>query len=133
MPNVAAIREAGERALLKVGTPPRHAESQIALLLAAELRGHASHGLLRLPRVVERIVNGVADPVTTGRATWTGAALLAVDGCQGLGPVIAGHALDLLTARARDTGVAVAAIRAPATISACSPGTPRRWRARAWH
>ena len=36
------------------GVPPDHAETQAALLLEAELRGRASHGLLRLARVVER-------------------------------------------------------------------------------
>nr|WP_201762373.1 Ldh family oxidoreductase [Pseudarthrobacter psychrotolerans] len=72
--------------------------------------GHPSHGLLRLPRVIERIANGVADPVTTGRSEWRGDAFLAVDGERGLGPVVAEKALTEISQRAKKTGVALAAI-----------------------
>jgi LDH2 family malate/lactate/ureidoglycolate dehydrogenase len=93
------------------GVPSKHAVIQADLLLEAELRGRASHGLLRLPRVVERIRNGVTNPATRGVHEWRGDALLVVDGEMGLGPVIAFEALDRISGKARTTGVAVAAIR----------------------
>lgn len=102
---------AGTRALLRAGVPPEGARLQMELLLEAELRGRASHGLLRLPRVIERIRNEVTNPVTQGRHEWQGEALLHVDGEQGLGPVVACAALQRITSRARSTGVAMAAIR----------------------
>ncbi len=97
--------------LKKGGVPERHAAIQADLLLAAELAARPSHGLLRLPRIIERIANGVCDPVTTGRRTWTRESFLDVDGEMGLGPVVATAAIDALCERAAAVGIAVAAIR----------------------
>jgi len=96
--------------LCQANAPPAHAEIQADLLLEAELRGRASHGLLRLPRIVERIVNGVADPAATGLHRWRGACL-EVDGQMGLGPVISAAALKALAERVETAGLALAAIR----------------------
>ncbi|MEQ1898431.1 MAG: Ldh family oxidoreductase [Vicinamibacterales bacterium] len=93
------------------GVPDGHADTQASLFLEAELRGRPSHGLLRLARVVERIRNGVTNPLTKGAHRWRGDSLLLVDGEMGLGPVVAFEALSHLTTRARSTGVAMAAIR----------------------
>ena len=110
MQTLSDIEQTCLSALTKVGAPEAHARLQVSLLLEAELRGHASHGLLRLPRLIERIANGAADPVTTGLQTWRGD-VLEVDGRNGLGPAVAMAALEQVSARARDRGVAVAAIR----------------------
>jgi LDH2 family malate/lactate/ureidoglycolate dehydrogenase len=97
-------------ALCVAGASAGASELQADLLIDAELRGLPSHGLLRLPRLLDRIVNGVADPVVTGHHSWTGTALLSVDGQHGLGPVVATTALDVIAERARSTGVACAVI-----------------------
>ena len=91
--NWKRAEEIGIKALVRAGVPEENARIQVDLLLEAELRGRASHGLLRLPRVIERIRNGVANPVATGRMEWRGDALLHVDGEQGLGPVVGFSAL----------------------------------------
>lgn len=111
MPAASRIRTVALSALAKAGVPFEQAAVQVDLLLEAELRGHASHGMLRLPRIVERIANGVANPETTGVHAWRGSSLLDVDGKDGLGPVVAQAALKSICERARQTGVAVAAIR----------------------
>lgn len=102
--------EVSQGALHSVGVPPTGAGLQADLLLDAELSGRPSHGLMRLPRLVERIVNGVVDAEAAGRHTWMGEALLRVDGQKGLGPVVATSALDALMDRVKRTGVAVASI-----------------------
>ena len=99
-------------ALRAAGVPEEAAELQADLLVDAELRGLASHGMLRLPRILERIDNGVANPATTGRQRWVADALLDVDGENGLGPVVATVALDAVSERATTTGIACATIRA---------------------
>ncbi|VVE26296.1 dehydrogenase [Pandoraea anhela] len=104
-------RDMSLRALARAGVPEPHAEIQVELLLEAELRGRPSHGLQRLPRVIERIRNGVADPITRGQGRWRGTALLDVDGENGLGPVVAFHALTQISERARTAGVSVATVR----------------------
>jgi LDH2 family malate/lactate/ureidoglycolate dehydrogenase len=83
---------------------------QVDLLLEAELRGRPSHGLMRLPRIVQRIRNGVVDPKSEGSHRWSSQAFLEVDGERGLGPVVACAAIDALSERARHAGVAIAAI-----------------------
>ncbi|MGU7778614.1 Ldh family oxidoreductase [Burkholderia sp. PU8-34] len=98
------------RALERAGVPAGHAQTQVSLLIEAELRGRSSHGLLRLPRIVERIQNGVVNPTTEGRSTWRGNSFLNVDGERGLGPVVACSALAKISERAKTTGVAVAGI-----------------------
>jgi Malate/L-lactate dehydrogenases len=112
MPLVPASQasEIADRILTAAGVPPDNAALQRDLLLDAEMRGIASHGLLRLPRLVERIANGVCDPVTSGRHDWTAPGVLRVDGQQGLGPVVAQAAIDAIAARAASQGVALAAI-----------------------
>ncbi|PSH60859.1 Ldh family oxidoreductase [Phyllobacterium sophorae] len=103
-------RNLATRVLRLHGAPEAHAQLQVDLLLEAELRGFASHGLLRLPRIVERIRNGVADPAAIGSPEWILPGFLRIDGQMGLGPVIALKALDEICEHARQVGVAVAAI-----------------------
>ncbi|MET3927448.1 L-2-hydroxycarboxylate dehydrogenase (NAD+) [Devosia sp. 2618] len=96
-------------ALRAHGVPEAFAKLQVELLVEAELRGRASHGLLRLSRICERIDNRVINPVTSGAHDWRGA-FLSVDGEAGLGPVVAHSAIGALRDKVRETGIAVGAI-----------------------
>lgn len=107
---VSEVRDLAGRALARAGVPADHAAIQLDLLLEAELRGVPSHGLLRLDRIVQRIANGVADPYAKGLGIWRSKAFLSVDGQMGLGPVVASAALDAIQERARETGIALAAV-----------------------
>lgn len=98
------------QALVRHGVPEDHAQIQADLLVEAEQRGRPSHGVMRLPRLIERIRNGVTSAGKTGVHRWCGEALLEVDGQQGLGPVVAFTALSAAQARAKQTGVAAVAI-----------------------
>jgi L-2-hydroxycarboxylate dehydrogenase (NAD+) len=111
MPTLEDVRAVSLRALRQADVPLEHANTQLSVLLEAELRGIASHGLLRLPRIIERIRNGVTDPVTRGTGQWRTNAVWQVDGCQGLGPVVALHALQQACEKADELGVAVSAVR----------------------
>lgn len=110
--SVEDVLEAAVAALLAAGVPERAARLQGELLVDAECRGLPSHGLLRLPRLVRRLHNGVANGLVTGVHNWRSEAVLEVDGQGGLGPVIACSALDALSTRVRRTGVALAAVSA---------------------
>ncbi|WP_108610438.1 Ldh family oxidoreductase [Aminobacter sp. MSH1] len=111
MPSVDELRQTAIMALEKVGASTTNAALQVDLLLDAELSGHVSHGLLRLPRLVARIKSGVANPNAIGVQKWRNKALLDVDGEDGLGPVVALYALKQLHERVAETGIAAAAIR----------------------
>ena len=108
---VEDVRKLAESILLANGVPPQHARTQAGLFLEAEMRAIPSHGLLRLRRVIERIRAGLSAGDATGDQRWTARNFLSVDGQRGLGPVVAMAALDTIIPRAREDGIAVAAIR----------------------
>lgn len=108
--SVEECRDAAQKALERAGVGAVAAQLQTDLLLDAELRGVPSHGFLRLERIIARISNGIADPLTRGVHSWRGNSFLRVDGQQGLGPVVAMHAAKVAGERARQSGIAVAAI-----------------------
>ncbi|WP_061933644.1 Ldh family oxidoreductase [Aureimonas sp. AU22] len=93
------------------GASSATARLQADTLLEAELRGLASHGLQRLPRMVRRIRSGLADPHATGAHVWRRPGFLSVDGCRGLGPVVGAAAIEALAPVARRDGIALAAVR----------------------
>ncbi|QQR38286.1 Ldh family oxidoreductase [Devosia rhizoryzae] len=96
--------------LTAAGAPLAHARIQADSLVGAELRGHPSHGLQRLPRLLDRIERHLADPKARGVLSWRRPGSLHVDGQQGLGPVIAFAAIDTLLERVDDTGIALASV-----------------------
>lgn len=96
--------------LERAGVPDEHARLQAEVLVEAELRGHASHGLQRLPRLLARIRHGLVNVSATGRQAWRRSAYLYVDGEAGLGPVVAMAAIRVLMDRVAETGIAVAGI-----------------------
>lgn len=109
--DVQQLAGLGERILQGHGVAAACARIQIELLLEAQMRGYASHGLLRLRRIVERIDAGVTAPNAVGQHAWQGSAQLLVNGERGLGPVVAINALSVLQERARESGIAVAGIQ----------------------
>lgn len=108
--SASALTRISEAALCAAGVPQAKAALQVAVWMDAELRGIASHGLLRLERVIERIVAGLADPAAEGDHEWLGEGFLVVDGRRGLGPVVADKAVRAASERAQRTGVALAAV-----------------------
>ncbi len=102
--------EIGVDILEHAGAERDNAAIQVDAFLSAELRGHPSHGFLRLPRLVERIEAGVAHPNKRGSFSRDGNSLLKVDGQRGLGPVVMAEAIQRLKDVASESGVAMACI-----------------------
>jgi len=108
--DLPSLRALVEQVFVALGAPARIARLQTDQLIEGDLRGHPSHGVQRVPMLVRRIRNGVADPTTTGEHTWRGRSVLTVDGGRGLGPPVAMVALEPLLDRAREEGIAIASI-----------------------
>lgn len=104
-------RELIEAVLVAAGAPAAPAALQAGWLLEGDLRGHASHGLQRLPVLVERVRRGLIDPAAEPRLSWAGPALGVLEGGRAFGPVAGCHAVDAACERARETGAAVVAVR----------------------
>ena len=107
---VSRLFEIGVEILEHAGTGRDNAGIQVDVLLSAELRGHPSHGFLRLPRLVQRIEAGVVYPNERGSFSRDGNSVLQVDGRRGLGPVIVAEAIRRLQELVSDRGIAMACI-----------------------
>ncbi|MFH8249130.1 Ldh family oxidoreductase [Microbacterium sp. B2969] len=117
--------EIASAALMGAGAGPEAAGLQAAHLVEAELRGHPSHGLRRLPTLVGRMRAGLLDPNATPTLTWGSVSALVVDGNRGFGPVTAYAAIEAIQERARETGVAIAALRRTHHLGMLSPYVER--------
>ena len=80
-------------------------------LVAAELWGHSSHGMLRLPWYVERLRSGAMSTTTEPETLTDSGALVLLDGRDGIGQVLAARAVDLGVERAKAHGVSAVAVR----------------------
>jgi L-2-hydroxycarboxylate dehydrogenase (NAD+) len=91
-------------ALRALGIRKADAECTADVLVEADLRGHGSHGLGRLPLVVERIRDGSVDPAGSPAIEHEAPAALRVNGQRALGPPTVVMALAEATRRARAQG-----------------------------
>ncbi len=92
-----------------LGVPLPDAQVVAESLVEAELEGHSSHGLIRLPLLLRRLQQGMIQPRPTMRLSGGAAALLDAD--NGLGPVAGVRAAAAAADRARQHGVGVVAVR----------------------
>ena len=92
------------------GAPARQAAVQAAWLAEGDLRGRPSHGIQRLPMLVQRIRQGVIDPAADPVLEWRAEAAASVDGMRGLGPWIGSAAVNAVAERASSSGIAIAAV-----------------------
>ena len=113
MPILHAVRlERFGRALLEaVGTPPAAAAGVADSLVAANLAGHDSHGVLRLPGYVEGVRCGQVQPAAEPALLGVDRATARIDGCWGWGQPAMWLATETASERAREHAVGVAVVR----------------------
>ena len=80
-------------------------------LVQADLRGIHSHGVLRVPDYVRKLTRDGVDPRGRPRVVTDAGAALVVDAGNAMGQIAGRFAMDLAIARARETGLALAAVR----------------------
>lgn len=97
--------------LIAHGMPAPDARLLADTLVAAELWGHASHGVLRLPWYVARLDSGAMRAVTSIATVIDAGAVVVLDGQDGVGQVITAHAVDLGVERAKQHGISAIGIR----------------------
>ncbi len=93
------------------GVPQPDAHLLADTLVTAELWGHPSHGMLRLPWYVARLRSGAMERVTRIEPVRDTGALVVLDGGNGIGQVITDHAVSLGIDRAREYGVSAIGVR----------------------
>jgi L-2-hydroxycarboxylate dehydrogenase (NAD+) len=100
------------RFFIKYGVPETDAGIAAEILLAADLRGVDSHGIIRLDtyygtRLRKGLVNPLS-PVTVVRESTT---TLALDGGSGLGMVVSHYAMNRCIEKARQSDLAMVTVR----------------------
>jgi LDH2 family malate/lactate/ureidoglycolate dehydrogenase len=95
----------------RAGVPAGDAELMANSLVQAELWGHQSHGVLRMPWYLERLRRGSMNPVTQIETVRDIGAVAVLDGRDGVGQVIGKQAMELGIRKARAHGVGTVAVR----------------------
>lgn len=109
--SLSAVRAVAGAALAQVGASAYERETVIDALLAADLRGQHSHGLLRLPAIVARVRAGLIVPGAMSGFTELGPSIGVLDGHFAFGQVTALDACQRAGELARQTGVGVLLVR----------------------
>lgn len=93
------------RCMEAVGTKQEHASALADLLVAADYRGHFSHGLNRLDMYVNDVKTGICRHDKEPEIVKETAATALVDGNNLLGPVVGKFCTDLAIKKAKESGV----------------------------
>lgn len=97
--------------LVALGVPEVDARLVADSLVQADLWGHQSHGLLRLPWYAARIRSGAMRAVTACEVVVDAGAVAVLDGHDGIGQVLAEKAVRAAMRRAKAHGVGAVAVR----------------------
>jgi LDH2 family malate/lactate/ureidoglycolate dehydrogenase len=112
MPKVAAERlaEIGRALFEAAGTPPAEAEIVMRHVVAANLAGHDSHGVIQIPTYIERIKVGHIVPGAPWEIVQESPTTTVVDGHWGFGYVVNERAMRLTIEKAEKSNVAAATV-----------------------
>lgn len=105
------LLEFGAAVLRTLDVPGEDAHLLADSLVEAELWGHSSHGMLRLPWYVERLRTGAMAAVTKPTLAVDNGAVAIIDGHDGIGQVLARNAVHEGMKRAREFGVSAVGVR----------------------
>jgi LDH2 family malate/lactate/ureidoglycolate dehydrogenase len=106
----AYLRDLGRRIFEAAGTPSDVAEHVAVHLVASNLAGHDSHGVIRIPWYLRQISEGWVRPAARPRLLREAPAAAVVSGEWGFGHPAAAAAMDAACDRARRAGLGAAAL-----------------------
>jgi uncharacterized oxidoreductase len=93
------------------GVPRDDAAWIAAMLVRANLRGHDSHGVIRIPQYCAAIAAGHLNPAPDVRTVTDTPTLAILDGDRGFGQVVARRGVGVAIDKARANGLAAVALR----------------------
>ena len=113
MPNVEApLLERLTREIFAArGVPEDDAAFIASMLIRANLRGHDSHGVIRVPQYVAALQRGTLNPKPQMKLVVDTPTLAILEGDGGFGQVVARRGVGLAIERARAHGLAAVALR----------------------
>lgn len=104
------LRTLGRAIFVAAGATTANADGVMASLIAANLAGHDSHGVIRIPSYVEDIKKGRLAPAATPMVTHETPTTAIVDGASTFGQLGARRTAEIAAAKAKAVGMAGAAL-----------------------
>jgi hydroxycarboxylate dehydrogenase B len=95
----------------RVGSRPEEARQVAASLVDANLTGHDSHGVIRVPRYVAWVRSGELIPNQTIERLVDAPVIAVVDGRFGFGQIVAPQAVDIGVEKAKAAGLSAVSLR----------------------
>ncbi len=108
---VEVMERVGAATFEASGCSAREAETIITRLAGANLRGHDSHGVIRIPRYVQWIDEGRQVPNQTVEVLLDQPSFAVIDGRFGFGQSIGEQTVDIGIDKAKRHGIAMTALR----------------------
>ena len=114
---VERLRTVTERIFLANGVKESGARFVTDVLVEANLRGHDSHGVVRVPKWVIGLKSGAINPSCNPQVINESSGAALVDGDRGLGPVVARVAYKIAAKKARKAGIGMVSVRRASHIA----------------
>ena len=109
--DAGTLSAAVARIWLALGIDAADAETVAADLVAADLEGIPSHGVMLVPMYVERLLSGSVSRYSRGDVVSDNGGAVVIDGLNSFGQLTARQAVKHAVTRAREIGVAAVAVR----------------------
>jgi uncharacterized oxidoreductase len=104
--DVARLETTATRIFERLGAPAADAAWIARLLVRANLRGHDSHGVIRIPQYAQAVKTGTIDPKSPVTVLAETPVTARLDGGRGFGQVVARQGIELCIAKAKASGLA---------------------------
>jgi hydroxycarboxylate dehydrogenase B len=113
MPHIAAdtLTRIARDIFTRWGAPDADAEWIATLLVRANLRGHDSHGVIRIPHYVRALKAGHVNPKAQVNVEYETATIARIDGDLGFGQVVARRGMLLAIDKAKTQGLSAVTLR----------------------
>src|SRR5262249_1502105 len=113
MPTIEAktLERTAEEIFTARRVPPGDARLIASLLVRANLRGHDSHGVIRIPQYCGSLEDGTMNPTPNVRVVVDTPTIAVVDGDRGFGQVVAKRGTEVAVEKAKSQGLSAVGIR----------------------
>lgn len=109
--DIEKIRRFGVEVAVKAGMERENAEIFLDNMINADLRNVRSHGITKFRGYLSRVEHGVTDIRAEPSIVETASGTFCVDGNNGMGTTVAWKSMNACIERAKETGVAFAAVK----------------------
>jgi len=106
-----ALSAFAEKLLAAAGADEESSRTVAESLVGANLRGHDSHGVMRIPFYVQRVEEGRLNPCERLKVEKSAPTAFVCDGNWGFGQVLCRDLTSRLITRAKETGIACGTLR----------------------